>query len=206
MHYRHSMMMMMIMIRSYFLSALLMTTLFAKHAQHTIEQRFFVVAALLLCQRRAARLAWRRVANVRGRTFGATDLAHQLVKTLVDVHACARTRLDVGGANRQRKLARLHRRHGALRLEIALVAHNHQRHASVEVRVFHAADLLGKRSQIVERGARRDVVDEHEALAGAHVLVAHRRVLVLSSSIQDIQQSQFFINMSLFAIRILVKK
>ena len=52
----------------------------------------------------------------------------------------------------------------------------------------------------VKRAAGGDGVDEEESLAGAHVLLAHRAVFFLSCCIEDVEESNFVVDDTLFAI------
>jgi hypothetical protein len=82
-------------------------------------------------------------------------------------------------------------------LQIALVAdHNH----GEIVLVFHSQNLLLECGDFLEALARRDGVDQEESLAGAHILLAHRRVLFLASGIEDIEKCHLIVNDALLPV------
>ena len=88
-------------------------------------------------------------------------------------------------------------RHLTLTLQIALVSNDH--HWEV-VLVLDAENLLLESGNFLEALARRNVVDEQEALASPHVLFAHGTVLLLAGGVEDIEQSEFIVNIALLAV------
>lgn len=89
--------------------------------------------------------------------------------------------------------------HLALGFEIALVAHHD--HGEI-VLVLNAQDLLLESGDLLEALARRDRVNEQEALACAHVLLPHRGVLLLAGRIENVEQCDLIVNDALLAVRV----
>ena len=90
-------------------------------------------------------------------------------------------------------------RHLALALQIALVADDN--HGEI-VLVLHPQDLLLESRDFLEALPGRDGVDEQEAFTGAHVLLAHGRVLFLTGGIEDVEQGNLIVNDALLAVRV----
>ena len=91
----------------------------------------------------------------------------------------------------------------AARLEVELVANHHHGHL---VGVLDPQDLLSKRGDLVERALVRYAVNAEEPLAGAHVLVAHRRVLLLARRVEDVEQARLIVDRHLLAVRVLDRR
>jgi hypothetical protein len=89
--------------------------------------------------------------------------------------------------------------HLPLAIEIALVADDN--HGEV-VLVFYAQDLLLEGHNLLEALAVGYRVDEQEALAGPHVLLAHGRVLLLAGCVEHIEQRNLVVNDALLAVRV----
>jgi len=87
----------------------------------------------------------------------------------------------------------------ALVFKIALVSDNHHREV---VFVLYSQDLLLEGCDFLKALARCDGVDEKETLAGAHVLLAHRRVLFLASRVENIEQRHLIVDNALLPVRI----
>lgn len=90
-------------------------------------------------------------------------------------------------------------RHLALALQIALVADDN--HGEI-VLVLYPQDLLLESRDFLEALPRRDGVDKQEAFTGAHVLLAHGRVLLLTGGIEDVEQGNLIVNDALLAVRV----
>jgi len=71
------------------------------------------------------------------------------------------------------------------------------------VGILDAENLLAEGVDFVEGAAGGDCVDEEEALASAHVLVAHGAVLLLASGIEDVEQRGLSIDGDLLSVAIL---
>lgn len=87
----------------------------------------------------------------------------------------------------------------ALLLQITLVGNHNDGEV---VLVLDAEDLLLEGHDLFEGLTRCYRVDEQEALAGAHVLFPHCRVLLLTCCVQDIQQSDLIVDHTLLAVGI----
>lgn len=90
-------------------------------------------------------------------------------------------------------------RHLPLAVKIALVAHDD--HGEV-VLVLYSEDLLLECHNLLEALSVGYRVDEQEALAGPHVLLAHRRVFLLASCVEHVEQGDLIIDDTLLAIRV----
>jgi hypothetical protein len=88
-------------------------------------------------------------------------------------------------------------RHLPLAVEIALVADDN--HGEV-VLVFYAQDLLLEGHDLLEALAVGYRVDEQEALAGPHVLLAHGRVLLLAGRVEHVEQRDLVVDDTLLAV------
>lgn len=87
----------------------------------------------------------------------------------------------------------------SLALEIALVAHDD--HGEV-VLVLDPEDLLLEGHDLLERLTVDYRVDEQEALAGPHVLLAHGRVLLLAGCVEHVEQGDLIVDDALLAVRV----
>lgn len=87
----------------------------------------------------------------------------------------------------------------SLALQIALVSDNDDWKI---VLVLDSQDLLLEGHDLLERLSAGDAVDQKETLAGAHVLLAHSRVLLLSGGIKDIEKGDLLVNDALLAVGI----
>ena len=100
---------------------------------------------------------------------------------------------------RERLVARTLCRHLPLAIEIALVTDDN--HGEV-VLVLDPEDLLLECHDLLEALPVGYRVDEQEALSCAHVLLAHGRVLLLSSCVEHIEQRNLIVNDALLAVRV----
>ena len=96
-------------------------------------------------------------------------------------------------------MARTLCRHLPLAIEIALVTDDN--HGEV-VLVLDPEDLLLECHDLLEALPVGYRVDEQEALSCAHVLLAHGRVLLLSSCVEHIEQRNLIVNDALLAVRV----
>ena len=87
--------------------------------------------------------------------------------------------------------------HLTLVLQIALVAHDDDGEV---VLVLDPQYLLLECDNLFKRLARRYAVDEQEALARPHVLLAHRRVLLLAGGVEHIEQRDLIVDDALLAV------
>jgi len=87
--------------------------------------------------------------------------------------------------------------HLPLALQIALVAHNDDGEV---VLVLDAQYLLLERLDLLIALPRRDAVDQQEALARPHVLLAHGRVLLLPGRVEHVQQRYLVVDDALLAV------
>jgi len=87
----------------------------------------------------------------------------------------------------------------SLAVEITLVANDN--HGEV-VLVLDAENLLLEGHDLLEALAVGYRVDEQEALARAHVLLAHGRVLLLAGGVEDIEQGDLVVDDALLAVRV----
>lgn len=87
----------------------------------------------------------------------------------------------------------------SLALQIALVSDNNNWEV---VLVLDSQDLLLKGHDLLEGLSAGDAVDQKEALAGAHVLLAHGGVLFLASGIENVEKGDLIVNDALLAVRI----
>lgn len=85
----------------------------------------------------------------------------------------------------------------SLAVEVALVADDN--HGEV-VLVLDAQNLLLEGHDLLEALAVRYRVDEQEALAGPHVLLAHRRVLLLAGCVEHVEQRHLVVDDALLAV------
>ena len=86
-----------------------------------------------------------------------------------------------------------------LAIEIALVTDDN--HGEV-VLVLYSQDLLLERHNLLEALSVGYRVDEQEALACAHVLLAHGRVLLLAGCVEHIEQGDLVVDDTLLAVRV----
>ena len=84
-----------------------------------------------------------------------------------------------------------------LPLQIALVADNNDGEI---VLVLDAQDLLLEGHDFFKGLTRCDRVDEQEALAGAHVLFPHCRILLLACRVENVQESDLIVDNTLLAV------
>lgn len=84
-------------------------------------------------------------------------------------------------------------------LQVALVPDNHHGEA---VLVLDPQDLLLEGRDLLKALAGCDGVDEQEALAGAHVLLAHRRVLFLAGCVEHVEERNLVVNDALLPVRV----
>jgi hypothetical protein len=89
----------------------------------------------------------------------------------------------------------------ALTLQIALVANHH--HGKV-VLVLHSQNLLLEGGDLVEALLGCDGVDKQETFASAHVLLPHSGVLLLTSGIENIEQSNLIVDHTLLTVGICI--
>ena len=88
-------------------------------------------------------------------------------------------------------------RHLPLAFQVAFVAaHNDGK----VVLVLDPQYLLLKHPHLFKRLSGCDAVNKQEPLTGAHVLFPHRRVFFLTGGIEDIEESDFFVNDTLLAV------
>lgn len=84
-------------------------------------------------------------------------------------------------------------------LQIDLVSY--ENHGDM-VLVLDPAYLLMEGGDLVEALTGCDGVDEKETLAGAHVLLAHSRVLFLSGRVEDVKESNCAVDNALLSVGI----
>jgi hypothetical protein len=89
--------------------------------------------------------------------------------------------------------------HLTLAFQVALVANHYHREV---VLVLDSQNLLLERCDFVEALLGSDRVDQEEALAGAHVLLSHSRVLFLAGSVENVEESDLIVNDALLAVGI----
>jgi len=58
-------------------------------------------------------------------------------------------------------------------------------------------------ADFLERTAGGDGIDEEEALAGAHILLPHRAIFLLTSRVENIEQCDLVVNHTLLSVGIL---
>ena len=118
--------------------------------------------------------------------------ARRTCKCLLHVDALARARLHEAAAARARPLEALARAHAPLLLEVALVAADEQLGrgaAGVLARLgLHADQVHEVGELLVQRGRRRDVVDEQEGVGVARVARLQRAVLLLPGRVGEGEQ------------------
>lgn len=110
--------------------------------------------------------------------------------------------LGLGRMKRNRSLGTLFRDDTVL-LQIALVTDNNDGEI---VLVLDAENLLLEGHDFFEGLTRCDRVDEQEALAGAHVLFPHCRVLLLACRIENVQESDLIVDNTLLAVGVWKKR
>lgn len=93
--------------------------------------------------------------------------------------------------------------HFPLVLQVALVPDNHHGEA---VLVLDSQDLLLEGRDLLEALAGCDGVDKQKALAGAHVLLAHRRVLFLAGRVEHVEEGDLVVNDALLPVRVCVTR
>lgn len=86
-----------------------------------------------------------------------------------------------------------------IHIKIALVSYHDHREV---VLVFYSKNLLLESHDFDEARTARNRVNEQESFPGAHVLLAHGGVLLLSGSIQNVEERDFVIDDTLLAIRV----
>lgn len=128
-----------------------------------------------------------------------SDFPDEFKERLVDVNASLRAGLEERAPENACELGPLGVRDLALVLEIALVSAEDHRNL---VGVLYAQDLLAECADLVEAAAARDSVNEEEPLAGTHVLVAHRRVLLLSCRVEDVEKRSLSIDCDLLPVTV----
>jgi len=131
---------------------------------------------------------------------GGADLADEAEEGLIDVCACLGGGLEEGAVEVLCSVLALLSLDLALRGEIALVAA--EDHGYV-VGVLDTEDLFAEGVDFVEGAAGGDGVDEEEALAGAHVLVAHGAVLLLAGGIEDVEEGGLAVDGDLLPVAVL---
>jgi hypothetical protein len=87
--------------------------------------------------------------------------------------------------------------HLTFSIQIALVANDNDGEV---VLVLDAQDLLLECHDFLKALSRRYAVDEEEAFAGSHVLLAHGRVFFLAGRVKHVQQRNLFVNHALLAV------
>jgi len=125
------------------------------------------------------------------------DLADKLKEDLVDVDSVLGGGLEEGASELVAEVLALVCGDLSFVLQIALVADNDE---GDTVAVLHAADLVAQVRNVVEGRVRRDRVHKHKALAAPHVLVSHRRQLLLPGSVQYLQHARLPINLYLLPV------
>jgi hypothetical protein len=89
--------------------------------------------------------------------------------------------------------------HLPLALQIALVANDDDREV---VPVLDAQYLLLKCDHLLEALPGCDAVDEEEAFASSHVLLAHCGVLFLTGRVEDVEERNLIVDDALLTVRI----
>ena len=150
----------------------------------------------------------------------AAQQADDIVKCLLDIDAVLGRSLDKLAAELAGQGMALLRRHLALRDAVALVADEHDGHGvgggggggghgrswvggSGGGGLLDALDLVVEAGDAGEGRARRDAVDQHEALAVADPLVAQRGILLLAGGIEHLEHARLPVDDDLFAVRVL---
>lgn len=87
----------------------------------------------------------------------------------------------------------------SLGLEVALVGDDDNGEV---ILVLDAQYLLLEGHDLLVGGTRGDGVDEEEALARAHVLLAHGRVLLLTGGVEDIEEGDLVVYHALLSVGI----
>jgi hypothetical protein len=87
----------------------------------------------------------------------------------------------------------------ALVLQVALVADDDDGEV---VPVLDAEDLLLEGHDLLEALPAGYAVDEQEALAGPHVLLAHGAVFFLAGGVEHVEQGRLAVDYALLAVRI----
>ena len=101
--------------------------------------------------------------------------------------------------NEERSTRRALLADGPIHIQVALVSDDDD---GKVVLVLDPQDLLLEGGNLDEARPAGDGVDQQEALAGAHVLLPHRRILFLAGGVQDIEQGYLIVDHALLAIRI----
>jgi len=128
------------------------------------------------------------------------DLTHKAEESLIDICTCLGGCLKEGAAIALGGISALLYLDLALIDKIALVTA--EDHGDV-INILHTENLFAEGSDFVERATGSDSVDEEEALAGAHVLVTHSAVFLLTSSIEDIEEGGLTVDGDLLPVTVL---
>ena len=129
-----------------------------------------------------------------------TNLADELEERLLDVDTGLGRRLQEGDSEGLGKLLTLGSRDLTLRLQIALVSADHDGDG---IGVLDTENLFAERGDLLKRRARRDGIHTQEPFACPHVLVTHGRVLLLPSSVEDVEEARLLVDNHLLPVRIL---
>lgn len=151
----------------------------------------------------------------------ASKLADDFEKGLFHINAVLGRRLDKVTAEQLRQGAALLGRDLALGDAVALVSDEHdgrwakgrahgrgrERRAGIgrgagERVLLDALDLVVEALDAGEGGARRDAVDEDEALAVAYPLVSQRNVLLLAGGVEHLEHARLAVDLHLLSVRV----
>lgn len=128
------------------------------------------------------------------------NFANQRSETLVDVDVAESASLEEGDAVLLGELLTFSSRDFAHVIQIAFVT-NENHWAFIEF--FYVKNLVVELSlNLFKSRAGCNRVDEHEARAVAHVLIAHSRVFFLTRGIENVQQACFIIANDLLSVAI----
>jgi len=128
------------------------------------------------------------------------DLTDEAEEGLIDICACLGGCLEEGAAVGLGRVSALLYLDLTLVGKIALVTA--EDHGDV-VDILHTENLFAELLDFVKGAARGDGVDEEEALAGAHVLVAHGAVLLLAGGIEDVEEGGLTVDGDLLPVAVL---
>lgn len=127
-------------------------------------------------------------------------LADKVAERLIDVNALLSRCLDELAAKVLCEVTALIHANLSLILKITLVSHDNDRE---RILVLHAENLLMESANFLERIAGGDGVNEEESFTGAHVLLAHSSVFLLTSGVKDVEQCDLLVDDALLAVRVL---
>jgi len=129
-----------------------------------------------------------------------SDLTNKVAKRLVNVNALLSRRFNKLATEVLCEVAALIHSDLSLILKITLVGHDDDRK---RILILDAKNLLVESANFLERIAGGDGVDEEKTFTGAHVLLAHSSIFLLTSGIKDVKQCDLLVNDTLFAVRVL---